>query len=218
MTQLFALAPGRTERIAVIGAGALARDIVAMCAPGTFCAVFVEPGYDVGSSFGLPLLRSWDEVRSAASHYVLGLLDAGGRDKLRQAAEAAGLQAPRAMVAPSATVSPEATLDDGCLVGNNVQVGPCTRLGRDVLVMHNAVVGHDVSVGDGTVVLPGAWVGGYSRIGTRCFIGANSVVSPRLSVGDDCVLAPGAACLKDIPAGSLLIGNPGRVTRRSPVA
>lgn len=216
MTPLFALSPERAERIVVVGAGALARDIVAMCAPGTFRAVFVEPGFDAPSSFGLPLLRSWDDVRSVASHYVLGLLDAAGRDRLRQAAQAAGLRAPSAMVAPSAVVSAQATLEVGCLIGNNVQVGPCTRLGRDVLVMHNAVIGHDVSVGAGTVVLPGAWVGGYSRVGARCFIGANSVVSPRLSVGDDCVLAPGAACLKDLAPGSLLIGNPGRATRRGP--
>src|SRR5207237_1398154 len=89
MTPLFTLPPGSTERIVVVGAGALARDIVAMCAPGTFCAVFVEPGHAAGPTFGLPLLRSWDEVRAVASHYVLGLLDAGGREQ-RRVAQAVG--------------------------------------------------------------------------------------------------------------------------------
>lgn len=209
--ELYRLPPDRTDRIVVIGAGALARDIVSMCAQGTFSGVFVEPGFDVRSSFGLPLLRDWGELGAQATHYVVGVLEAAPRRRLRDAAEAAGLHPAPAMVAPSAFVSDEATLAAGSLMGNNVQVGACTRIGRDVLVMHNGVVGHDVEVGAGTVVLPGAWIGGYSRIGADCFIGANSVVSPGLQVGDGCTIAPGAACLKDLAAGRLLIGNPGRV-------
>jgi acetyltransferase-like isoleucine patch superfamily enzyme len=52
-----------------------------------------------------------------------------------------------------------------------------------------------------------------TRIGENCFIGIRSTILPGITVGDGCVVAAGAVVTKDVPPGSIVAGNPGRVIR-----
>ncbi len=50
-------------------------------------------------------------------------------------------------------------------------------------------------------------------IGDNCFIGAHSIVMPGVRIGDGCVVGAGAVVVKDVPAGSIVGGNPAKVLR-----
>jgi maltose O-acetyltransferase len=52
-----------------------------------------------------------------------------------------------------------------------------------------------------------------TTIGTNVIIGMNAIVLPGVTVGDGSVVAAGAVVTKDVPAGSLLVGNPARIIR-----
>lgn len=51
------------------------------------------------------------------------------------------------------------------------------------------------------------------RIGSRCFIGVSAVVLPGVTIGDDCIIGAGSIVTKDIPSGSVAVGNPARIIR-----
>jgi acetyltransferase-like isoleucine patch superfamily enzyme len=53
----------------------------------------------------------------------------------------------------------------------------------------------------------------HTRIGSRCFIGARSMIMPGVSVGDGSIVAAGSVVTKDVPAASIVAGNPARVIR-----
>ena len=53
----------------------------------------------------------------------------------------------------------------------------------------------------------------HTRIGTNCFIGGCSIVLPGVTVGDGCVIGAGSVVTKDVPANTLVAGNPARVIR-----
>ena len=53
------------------------------------------------------------------------------------------------------------------------------------------------------------------RIGDNCFIGAHSIVLPGVTIGDGCIVAAGSVVARDVPAGSLVAGNPARVVEHN---
>lgn len=54
---------------------------------------------------------------------------------------------------------------------------------------------------------------GRTTIGAHCFIGAGSIILPGVTVGDHSVVGAGAVVSSDVPACSLVVGNPARVVR-----
>jgi carbonic anhydrase/acetyltransferase-like protein (isoleucine patch superfamily) len=74
--------------------------------------------------------------------------------------------------------------------GQPVIVGANVTIGHKV-ILHSAVVGDFTLVGMGSTILSGA------RIGTNCLIGANTLVPEG----------------KEIPANSLVLGQPARIVR-----
>ncbi len=201
-----------SRKIILIGSGALARDLVGICGRDSFVGTFIDPDFPETPVAGLPVFTNWDEALRVASHYALGVLDASHRQKASQAAAKAGLLPMAPMIHHTAQVAGDAKIAPGCFVGCFSVIGPAAELLEDVLVMHSVVVAHDTIIGEGSVLLPGSWIGGYTRVGPGCLIGANSSLVPNITIGSNSFVAAGAACFKDAPFDSVLIGNPARRT------
>lgn len=77
-----------------------------------------------------------------------------------------------------------------CDKGSDMDIGDNVTIGHGSIV-HGAVIGSNTLIGMGAIVLDGA------RIGPGCIIGAGAVVKERA----------------EIPAGSLVVGVPGKVVR-----
>lgn len=199
------------ERILLLGAGALARDILDTFGVHGFIAAYVDPGFvDSSDVNGVPIISDWREATNLASHYLLAISGVEHRERVIALSVEAGLPAATPLVSKSAHISGSAKLAPGCVVGHTSVVGSEARIGSNVLVMHGVVVGHNCVIEDNVAVCPGASLGGYSSVGTCSFIGTNAVIAPRVTIGEKSFLGAGAACLKDFPAYSLLIGNPAR--------
>ncbi|GAA5217690.1 acyltransferase [Corallincola platygyrae] len=48
-------------------------------------------------------------------------------------------------------------------------------------------------------------------IGDNCFIGARSIILPGVKVGNGSIVGSGSVVTKDVPAGSIVAGNPAKV-------
>ena len=120
-----------------------------------------------------------------------------------------------------AYVAGDVTLGDNA----NVWCGACIRgdiapvsIGKNTNVQDNATihVGHNAPaiLGDGVTVGHNAVVHGCT-VGNGVLIGMGAVILDGAKIGDDCII--GAATLipqnKEIPAGSVVYGNPFRIVR-----
>lgn len=126
-----------------------------------------------------------------------------------------------AWVAPGATVVGAVRLEDGASVwysavlrgdGDRIHVGAGSNV-QDGCVLH-ADPGFPTSVGRGVSIGHRAVVHG-SRIGDNVLVGMGAVVLNGCRIGENCLIAAGTVLLEgtEVPAGSLVVGTPGRVRR-----
>ncbi len=85
----------------------------------------------------------------------------------------------------------------GIWLGDRVQIGPHVTIVTD---------NHDFANRSVLTCKP-------VKIGEGVWIGANVTILPGVTVGENAVIAAGAVVTKDIPANSIVGGNPARVIR-----
>jgi carbonic anhydrase/acetyltransferase-like protein (isoleucine patch superfamily) len=129
---------------------------------------------------------------------------------------------PRVFLAPSADIIGQVRLEEDssvffqCVLRadiNHITVGARTNI-QDHTTVHVAsdlgtTIGSDVSIGHGCTVHA-------CTIGDRVLVGMGSIIMDGTTVGDDCLIAAGSLVPKGktFEAGSLIMGNPARVTRK----
>lgn len=104
----------------------------------------------------------------------------------------------------------------GIEIGENVHLyntnidfghGFLVSIGNNVTLTGVMVLAHDAS----TQISLGVSKVGRVRIGNNVFVGHGSIVLPGVSIGDNCVIGAGSVVSKNIPPGSIAVGNPIRI-------
>jgi acetyltransferase-like isoleucine patch superfamily enzyme len=79
-------------------------------------------------------------------------------------------------------------------------------------------IGKYTTVTFGAAILTHDYVNNVNRdvfIGDDCFIGAHSIVLPGVTIGNNCIVAAASVVAREVPAGSLVAGNPARILERN---
>lgn len=103
----------------------------------------------------------------------------------------------------------------------NFQIEVATRIGKGfylghaggVIINGQAVIGENCNISHFVTIgrtNRGRWQG-CPTIGNRVWIGPGAVVVGNIAVGDNVLIAPNAYVNFDVPADSLVIGNPGKI-------
>ena len=84
-------------------------------------------------------------------------------------------------------------------------------IGDNCLIAHGAtILSHDGAL---RLISPGADRAGTVVIGNNVFVGVNAIILRNVTIGDNSVIAAGAVVTKDVPAATVVAGNPAKVIR-----
>ena len=86
-----------------------------------------------------------------------------------------------------------------------VVIGETTVVGEDVTIYQGVTLG-------GTSLRPGKR---HPTVGDRVVVGAGAKVLGAITVGDDARIGANAVVVRDVPAGTVVVGVPGQIVART---
>lgn len=209
-----------TQKIVVIGAGGLGREVLdlieAINVAGTSPEIDViglladpVPSDDLFEVFGVTYLGGVSKLSEMPLEvgYVLAIGSSEARKRLSNEYEDRWSPV---LVHPSAAVGRAVTLGPGTIVCANVTISNHTTIGNHGIINMNCSVGHDVSLGNWVTVSPGVSISGHCRLHDCVFVGTGAVIRDRRTIGEGAVIGMGSAVLGDVRPGTTVIGVPAR--------
>lgn len=102
-----------------------------------------------------------------------------------------------------------------------IEIHPGAKIGRRVVIDHGmgVVIGETAILGDDVLIYHGVTLGGKENsaidrhpiIGSHVVIGAGAKIIGRITIGDYCYVGANTVVTKDVPAGSTVVGQTGKV-------
>lgn len=117
------------------------------------------------------------------------------------------------IIHPAATVSVHSEIDAGSVIFANAVVNACAKVGTGAIVNTGAVVEHDCLIGDFSHISPNAVLAGGVSLGKHGWVGACASVRQLLQIGEAATVGMGAVVVCNVPAGSVVAGNPARALK-----
>jgi UDP-2-acetamido-3-amino-2,3-dideoxy-glucuronate N-acetyltransferase len=111
------------------------------------------------------------------------------------------------------------------IIGNNCKVSSHTFICEGVTIEDNVFIGHNVTFindlypravnEDGGLQTEEDWVCLPTLVKQGASIGSGAVLMGGITVGEKAIVGAGSVVRKDVPANTIVAGNPARVLRRT---
>lgn len=102
-----------------------------------------------------------------------------------------------------------------------IEIHPGATIGKRFVIDHGTgvVIGETSIIGDDVLIYHGVTLGGKENsaidrhpiIGSHVVIGAGAKIIGRITIGDNCYVGANTVVTKDIPAGSTVVGQTGKI-------
>ncbi len=174
----------------------------------------VPPFKDIDLLRGQKDLKQWLRVRNTSElgfSITIGNPHGRVRCQLHDQLTKEGIQAVT-VVHPTSWVAKNAVLGLGTQVMAGAIIAPEAHIGRQCIINTKASIDHECMLDDGVEIAPGATLCGLVQVGVNGWIGAGATVLPEIKIGADSIIGAGSVITRNVPAGVIVTGIPGRQT------
>ncbi|MDD9902859.1 MAG: hypothetical protein OXT06_04770 [Rhodospirillaceae bacterium] len=186
---------------------------------GVECGGYLNDALPTGTSIGdqkvLGPFEAWSDL-PAETLFISVLHKAKEMPQRMDRIERLGIPDSRWAIVrhPAATVARDTQIGPGSYIGPNAVVMPGTVIGRHVALRPGCSVSHDNALGDFVFAGPNVTLNGNCRVGAGAHIAPNAAIREETEIGELSVVGMGSIVLNDVPARSMVAGNPARVIGR----
>lgn len=121
-------------------------------------------------------------------------------------------------------IGPFVEIQKGAKVGKNCKISSHTFICEGVNIEENVFVGHNVTfindiypcatTDDGRLQTDEDWVCVPTQVKKGASIGSSATLLCGITVGENSVIGAGSVVTKDVPANTIVAGNPARILRK----
>ncbi len=114
-------------------------------------------------------------------------------------------------------------IQKGVKIGRNVKISTHTFICEGVTIEDEVFIGHNVSFindkyprsanEDGTMQTESDWSVVRTTVKRRASIGTSATILCGVTIGENAIVGAGSVVTRDVPANSVVAGNPARVLR-----
>src|SRR5207249_6995107 len=131
----------------------------------------------------------------------------------------------QACVRERVTIGDDVVLGRGSLVENDTTIGALTKIQADAYITAYSTLEENVFIAPCVVTTNDDFMGRTERrhelvagptIRRGARIGGGAVLCPGIQIGEEAFVGAGAVVTKDVPARTVVVGNPARVLREVP--
>ena len=115
-------------------------------------------------------------------------------------------------------------IQKGAKIGANCKISSHTFICEGVTIEDNVFIGHNVTfindaypratTEDGALQTEADWVCVPTRVKSGASIGSSTTLLCGITVGERAIVGAGSVVTKDVPADTIMAGNPARVLRK----
>jgi sugar O-acyltransferase (sialic acid O-acetyltransferase NeuD family) len=203
------------ERLVLIGASGLAREVIAALrdsAAQRVVGVLDDAPELRGTRLaGVPVLGGTNAILDHPDARPLVCVGAGAsRERIVDRLAVLGVAAERyaTVVDPSVRNPGRCAVGTGSILLSQVAITADATVGSHVVMMPGVTVTHDDIIEDFATIAAGVSLGGGVRIGRAAYLGMNASIRPGIVVGAYSTLGMGAALLRDLPENETWVGIP----------
>lgn len=115
------------------------------------------------------------------------------------------------VIHPSAVISAHALLAEGVQVMAGAVIQPGAKIAENTLINTRTSVDHDCQIGSHVHLAPGATACGSVEMGDSVYVGSGATIIQGIIIGPHSLVGAGTLVRENVPAGSTVIGVPGRI-------
>jgi sugar O-acyltransferase (sialic acid O-acetyltransferase NeuD family) len=205
-------------RIAIIGGGALAREVHSWLLAMKQAGAPIElvgyaddsgPSMDGFAGIDLPYLGAIQALEVDGLELAMAIGSPAAKASIAEALRAKGARF-ATIVHPSAVVTPTAMLGEGVVIGPLAYIASHSRIEELVIVNALSGIGHDTVIGACTTISAQVDITGGGVVGREAFFGTGARSLPNVVIGAGAKIGAGAVVVRRVKPGQTMFAAPAK--------
>ena len=206
-----------TRALVVVGAGGHGREVAHAFLqnhPARDFLGFLDDVCSGSTPEGWPIIgKVLDWTTWKHAEFVVGINDARAKRSVVNTMKSLGDPTWGSVIHPTVSVQASVKTGYGVVILGGVEVTVNVTIGAFASINRLVALAHDCELGDYTSIAPCASISGNVTLCQGVEIGTGACIREGVTLGTGSMIGMGSIVVKDVPANTLVVGNPAKPLR-----